>query len=155
MVIISTGFIMVMFKIVTFPTLLRFSLVLMSMLFILGIGFWMAVQVANHDAQFLSRKKVKVETDITANLQKGLIVRSDKQDRLSQFEIESVNKLFKDLVTKEVRKQVANISKEFLLWRLFTFFIIGIFLFIIIIIVFFHKPALKAVILYIFQGKCS
>jgi len=136
------------------PFIKKFISVLLIVIIILIIGFFLALYVADNISQFLARK-VQIKIDITEYLQKGLrITREDKQDRLSQFEIENINNLAKNFATQEVRRHIGNISKEFLLWHLFTFFILGISLFVIIIVLFFHKPSLQSIILYIFQGKC-
>ena len=141
-------------KIITpyLPMIKRFIYILSIVIAILSIGFFLSWYVADNVSQILA-KKVQTKIDITEYLQKGLrIVREDKQDRLSQFEIETINNLAKAAATQEVKKHVGNINKEFLLWYLFTFFILGIFLFIVIIVLFLHKPALQSIILYIFQG---
>ena len=134
------------------PIITKFIYILSVVIAILSIGFFLSWYVANNVSQILARK-VQTKIDITEYLQKGLrIVREDKQDRLSQFEIETINNLAKVAATQEVKKHVGNINKEFLLWYLFTFFIFGIFLFIVIIVLFFHEPSLQSIILYIFQG---
>lgn len=136
------------------PVIRQFFHILLVVITILVIGFFLAWHVADNMSRFLARK-VLIKIDLTEKLQKGLrIVREDKQDRLSQFEIETINNLAKIIATQEVKKHVGNISKEFLLWYLFTFFILGIALFIIIIVLFFHKSSLQSIILHIFQGKC-
>lgn len=137
------------------PIVKRFTYILLIVIIILTIGFFLAWYVANNISQILA-KQVQIKIDITEYLQKGLrIVREDKQDRLSQFEIEKINNLAKVAAAQEVKKHVGNVNKEFLLWYLFTFFILGVFLFIIIIVLFLHKPSLQSIILYIFQGiKC-
>ena len=137
-----------------FPLIKRFFSILLIVITILAIGFFLAWYVADNMSQFLARQ-VLIKIDLTEKLQKGLrIVREDKQERLSQFEIETINNLAKVVATQEVKRHVGNISKEFLLWYLFIFFILGIALFIIMIVLFFHKPALQSIVLYIFQGKC-
>jgi hypothetical protein len=136
------------------PVIRQFFYILLIVITILASGFFLAWYVADNVSRFLARK-VLIKIDLTEKLQKGLrIVREDKQDRLSQFEIETINNLAKIITTQEVKRHVGNISKEFLLWYLFTFFILGIALFIIIIVLFFHKPSLQSIILHIFQGKC-
>lgn len=148
------GIVTLEFKTVTsyLPIVKKFIAILLIVIIILAIGFFLALSVANNVSQTLA-KKVQIKIDITEYLQKGLrIVKEDKQDRLSQFEIETINNLAKTAATQEVKQHVRNINKEFLLWYLFTFFILGILLFTIIIVLFFHKPALQSIILYIFQG---
>lgn len=137
------------------PVVKRFTYILLVVIIILTIGLFLSWYVANNISQILA-KQVQIKIDITEYLQKGLrIVREDKQDRLSQFEIEKINNLAKVAAAQEVKKHVGNVNKEFLLWYLFTFFILGVFLFIIIIVLFLHKPSLQSIILYIFQGiKC-
>jgi cell division protein FtsX len=137
------------------PLVKRFTYILLTVITILAIGFFLSWYVASNISQILARQ-IQIKIDITEYLQKGLrIVREDKQDRLSPFEIEKINNLAKVAAAQEVKKHVGNINKEFLLWYLFTFFILGVFLFIIIIVLFLHKPSLQSIILYIFQGiKC-
>jgi hypothetical protein len=137
------------------PIIKRFIYIFLIVIIILSIGFLLALYVAANVSQILT-KEVQIKIDITEYLQKGLrIIREDKQERLSQFEIETINNLAKTAATQEVKKHVGNTNKEFLLWYLFTFFILGIFLFIIIIVLFLHRPSLQSIILYIFQGiKC-
>ena len=136
------------------PFIKRFISILLIVIIILTSGFFLALYVADNVGQFLARK-IKIKIDLTEYLQKGLrITREDKQERLSQFEVEKINNLAKTFATQEVKRHVRDISKEFLLWYSFIFFILGIFLFVIIIVLFFHKPSLQAIILYIFQGKC-
>ena len=137
------------------PVIKRFSYILLIVITILSIGFFLAWHIANNVSQTLA-KRVQIKINITEPLQKGLrIVREDKQDRLSQFEIETINNLAKVAATNEVKKHISKINKESLLWYLFGFFTLGIFLFIIIIVLFFHKPSLQAIIIHIFQGTCS
>ena len=143
-------------KIITtyLPFIKKFIYILSIVIVILTIGFSLAFYVADNVSQILARK-VQIKIDITEYLQKGLrITREDKQDRLSQFEVETINNLAKAAATQEVKRHVGNINKEFLLWYLFTFFILGIFLFVIIIVLFLHKPSLQSIVLHIFQGKC-
>lgn len=141
-------------KVIDWLIITRFLIVTLSVSVIFGMGFLIAKYVAHNRSQFLT-KKVKLTTDIREDLKKGLIIKkADDQSRLSQFEIESINNLFKSAVNKEVKKNLEIISYHFLLWYLFSFFMSGIIFFIVIIVGLFHQPALQAILLYIFQGKC-
>ena len=137
---------------VPYQLIVRFISVLVTVAIVFGLGFGIAHHISLQSSAFLA-KKVKIESNVKEELQKGLIVK-ERQERLSQFEIDSVNNLFKATVAKEVKKHVQLITYDFLLMRLFGLYILGISLFVGLTVLLFHYPTIRAILLFIFQGRC-
>jgi hypothetical protein len=151
-------------------TTINFGLVATSIISIFLVAFLGAGHVAHGRSQVLSRT-IKIDTNIKPDLIKGLVITTEtqsssttgsvtkieKQIRLSEIEIDHIANLFRNEVTKEVRKNFKAINDEFLTFYLFLFFVVGIVLFVIVIVLLFlvFKLQFQFVLTCLFDGICG
>ncbi len=129
---------------------LNFFKILFIIIIIFGIGWIAAWTTARYLSSQQHLHKLIQHLDLITGLKKGLTTATEHEHRLSEFELQAVDRFLK----RELNRKLKIIISSNLRFYFQLFFIAGIVLFVITMIMIFQQPSWRNIVMYIFRGEC-